>query len=93
MYYIGSLDDLFDFIIFTFTGSTGIMSLVGIAEIIGRDSVKHYLQYTAAETTRNPNYECTEKNISSMWLAFVSFIAIFSALAVISLEFIDRDKR
>ena len=64
MYYIGSIDDLFDFIIFTFTGSTGIMSLVGIAEIVGM-----FLLFGKSGVKRS-------------W-----------ALAVISLEFIDRDKR
>ena len=64
-----------------------------VIDAIGRDKIKNYLQYKTAEVTQNPDYAKTGENIASMWLAFVLFIAAFSALSVICLEFIDKDKR
>jgi len=49
-----------------------------------------------AETGRqspNPDYEKTKENVYSCWLHLAGFIVVFSGMAVLFLEFIDRDKR
>lgn len=64
-----------------------------VIDAIGRERVRDYLQYKTAQVTQNPDYALTKQNIAQMWMAFVMFIIMFSALSVICLEFIDKDKR
>ncbi len=40
-----------------------------------------------------PEYEATRENILNAWLHLIGYIVLFAAIATISLEFVDRDKR
>ena len=64
-----------------------------VIDLVGRDELKHYLQYKTAEVAVNSDYECSKTNIGSMWAAFILFVIVFSSLSIICLEFIDKDKR
>ena len=74
-------------------GFTLEMTVGELIDLIGEDRVAHALQYKTADAMKNPKYDNTVENISSMWLAFLAFIAVFAALAVVCLEFVDKDKR
>ena len=47
----------------------------------------------AAAANYKPEYENTIENIGEYWIRLLVFILAFAALATITLEFIDRDKR
>ena len=74
----------------SYTYSTTVGDLV---ELIGEDRVKDLLQNKIADASYNPDYENTQDNIMGYWLKLALFVLIFAALAMITLEFIDKDKR
>ena len=47
----------------------------------------------AAQASYNADYENTEENITAYWMRLVMFVFVFALLAMITLEFIDKDKR
>ena len=61
------------------------------------DSVGEYRTYQAiqdmAAENYDPKYENSAKNISSCWITLALFSIGYAALATITLEFIDKDKR
>ncbi|MBR2281478.1 MAG: ABC transporter permease [Spirochaetales bacterium] len=73
---------------FSFTLTIGEM-----VDMVGRDRVKEFLQNEAAATHRKAYYEQSRKNIGSFWWSFAAFSLVFGAMSVITLEFIDKDKR
>ena len=64
-----------------------------IIEMIGADRVKEIVLTTTAKANYKAEYARTVPNIVRNWLMLAAFIFIFAALATISLELIDRDKR
>lgn len=60
---------------------------------IGREKVREIIRQKTAESARNDEYETSKENIGRSWGECVAFIFVFAALAVITLEFIDKDKR
>ena len=72
----------------TFTSTVG-----GIVDMIGADRVKDLLQNGIAEASQIPDYEYTTENVVEYWLRLILFVIVFAALSIITLEFIDRDKR
>ena len=62
-------------------------------DIVGEENVKSFLEEKAAAASYVPEYECTVENIVEYWLRLGLFILAFAALATITLEFIDKDKR
>ncbi len=64
-----------------------------VLDTVGEETLKAYLESSASEASYNPNYECTKENIIGYWGRLILFILVFSLLAVITLEFIDKDKR
>jgi len=69
------------------------VSVWSLIKIIGEEKVKDFLQNKAAITQQKPYYEKDSKLIAGYWLRFILFILAFGALSVITLEFIDKDKR
>ena len=69
------------------------MSLGKMLDIIGEDNVKTFLEEKAAAASYNPDYENTQENVIGYWMHLSVFIFAFALLAVITLEFIDKDKR
>ncbi|MBQ6322527.1 MAG: ABC transporter permease [Lachnospiraceae bacterium] len=64
-----------------------------IMEMVGEDEAKTYLEQNAAAASYNPAYENTRANILQYWWHLARFIIVFALLAMITLEFIDKDKR
>ena len=65
----------------------------GIVEMIGKERVKDYLQNEIAKANQIKDYEYTKGNVWGYWGRLILFIVVFAALAIITLEFIDKDKR
>ncbi len=64
-----------------------------VLDMAGEERVKAFLEEKAAAVSYNPDYDCTEKNITSYWLQLFMFVIAFALLSMITLEFIDKDKR
>lgn len=69
------------------------ITLGTVLEVAGEEKVKDFVQTATASAAQKPEYERTEKNIRGYWLSLVAFIALFSVLSTVSLEFVDKDKR
>ena len=74
----------------TFTFHVTIWKLI---ELIGVEKVQDFLQVNAAVTQQKPYYEMSQQNIANYWIHFLFFILAFGALSIVTLEFIDKDKR
>ncbi len=74
----------------TWSYSTTVGTLV---DLVGEEEVKTFLEEKAAEASYKAEYERTEKNIRGYWLHLSGFAFLFALLAMITLEFIDKDKR
>lgn len=64
-----------------------------LLDIAGEEAVDSYLEKTAASASYVPEYEKTKENIMQYWERLALFVGAFALLAMITLEFIDRDKR
>lgn len=64
-----------------------------VLDIVGEAKVKAFLEEKAAAVSYTPDYECTGDNVIGYWMNLFIFILAFAALAMITLEFIDKDKR
>ena len=64
-----------------------------VLDLVGEEKVKTFLEQKAAAVNYNPEYACTLGNVVSHWMDLSVFIFGFAALAMITLEFIDKDKR
>ena len=73
---------------FTLTVTVG-----DIIDMIGEDRVRDALQYRIAEASAVDDYEYTMENILEYWSRLLLFVLAFAALSIITLEFIDKDKR
>ena len=73
---------------FTFKTTVG-----ELFELLGEENVKNIVQEKTAAASKNAAYDRTEDNIMENWLMLFVFILVFAALATISLEFIDKDRR
>ena len=68
-------------------------SLGKVLDIIGEDNVKTFLEEKAAAASYNPDYDCSVDTVLDYWMHLSLFIWVFALLAMITLEFIDKDKR
>ncbi len=64
-----------------------------VLDLVGEDSVRDYLEKKAAAASYTADYECRSENIIGYWINLFLFILVFAALATVTLEFIDKDKR
>ncbi len=64
-----------------------------VIQLIGEDNVRDYIVETTSATAREDAYELTALNILGYWAYLILFSLAFAALAMITLEFIDHDKR
>ena len=72
------------------TVNTTVGSLL---DIVGEDNVKTFLEQKTAEANYQADYEYNAENVIGYWMHLLLFILVFAALATITLEFIDKDKR
>ena len=69
-------------------------STVGeLISMIGEEKVQDILQNKIAEASQIADYEYSRINILEYWLRLIFFIFLFAALATVTLEFVDKDKR
>ena len=64
-----------------------------VLDIVGEDKVMTFLEEKAAAVSYIEDYECTEENIGAYWLQLLMFVFVFALFSMITLEFIDKDKR
>ena len=69
------------------------LSVGDILEIAGEERVKELVMTKTADAARKPEYDRTLRNIAENWIWLGIFIFLFAAMATISLELIDKDKR
>lgn len=74
--------------------SITVYTTVGeIIDQVGKDEAKKFMDERAAKASYDPKYEYSRSNVILNWMHLLVFILLFSALTVITLEFIDKDKR
>ena len=74
--------------------SVTIDTTVGqVMEIVGEKELKEYVEKSASEVSYKTEYENTKDNIIGYWGRLAAFIFVYALLAMITLEFIDKDKR
>ncbi len=64
-----------------------------LMELVGEENLKNYIQTKTAQVSYVPAYEKTLDNIVNYWMVFVFFSLIYALLAIVCLEFIDKDRR
>ena len=68
-------------------------TLRDIIDVFGRDKVKAGVVESTAATMRKPAYEHTDAVVYEQWLKLIAFSLAYAGLAMVSLKFIDKDKR
>ena len=68
-------------------------SIGQIIDTIGQDKVYQAIQDTAGVARRNADYEYSRVNIASSWSILIFITLGCALLSIVTLEFIDRDKR
>ena len=98
--FIGTFGDVVDFLAADATVSRyrdeGIdvsLTLGDVLDLVGRDETKALIEKKASEALYDPDYAYTKGNIVKNWIHILIFVAVFALLTVITLEFIDKDKR
>ena len=69
------------------------IKLRDVISAIGEERVQEYVAEATRLASHIDAYEKTADNISSCWVMLIVFSLGFAALATVSLEFIDKDKR
>ena len=64
-----------------------------LLDILGREKVKDAIETKTAGAAVKPEYERTEGNILSYWGTLMLFVVVFAFATMVSLKFIDKDKR
>ena len=64
-----------------------------IIDYLGENRVHWEIQQRATAANYNPVYENTKANIAKCWGSLALYILACAALATVTLEFIDKDKR
>ncbi len=72
---------------------TGEVTVGDVLKSAGEQEIKDLLTYRTAQVSKTADYESTKENIMRYWMRLALFMIVFAALAVISLEFVDKDKR
>ena len=73
---------------YTFSSTMG-----EILNAIGRERAETYVKDLTARANYTPDYEYSKDNIIGYWCDIFNFVVICSILAVVFLEFVDKDKR
>ena len=74
--------------------STTLHATVGeLIHLMGEERVEDLLQNKISAASQVAEYENSRENIQGYWMRLLMFVLVFAALAIITLEFIDKDKR
>lgn len=74
-------------------GITVTTTLGGLMDLAGREETKERIEKKASEALYEPDYAFTRENILKNWLHLAVFVGVFALLSILTLEFIDKDKR
>lgn len=74
-------------------GLTIETSVGDILDLMGEEEMRERISEYATKANYNPEYEYSRRNVAMNWVHILIFIVVFSLLSVITLEFIDKDKR
>ena len=69
------------------------MTVGEVLDYVGENKVGDYISQKASEASYKAEYENSKDIIMGYWGKLALFIFVFSLLAMITLEFIDKDKR
>ena len=69
------------------------ISIGDLFDLLGEENVKSRIQEVTAAASYNADYEQSVGNVVENWIMLFLFVLAFAALATISLEFIDKDRR
>ena len=69
------------------------MTVGDAIDMIGREETMARISETASEAMYEPDYAYTSENILGNWLHILIFVIVFALASIITLEFIDKDKR
>ncbi len=64
-----------------------------VMDAVGRTKLQEYIQNASAKAMYNEAYARSTEVIWNNWMPLIGFICLFALLSMISLEFIDKDKR
>ena len=64
-----------------------------LLQIVGEDKVRSYIVDNSSKAAQNPDYDYEQGNIAGYWVTLLLFAAAYALLAMVTLEFIDQDKR
>ena len=64
-----------------------------LLKIVGEDKVRSYIVENSSKAAQNPDYDYKQDNIGGYWVTLFLFAAAYALLAMITLEFIDMDRR
>ena len=72
---------------------TFVTTMGSVLDLVGEDKVKTFLEQKAAEANYAKQYDREPIRIMFYWGNLLAFVLGFAVLSVITLEFIDHDKR
>ena len=64
-----------------------------LMELVGKKKVENWMSTGASSASYRAEYEYDPYNVGEYWIKLFGFVLLFAALAVVTLEFIDKDKR
>ena len=64
-----------------------------VFDLLGEKKLRDAIQTKAGEAGQNEEYAFENVNVAGYWLDLFVFVLGFALLAMITLEFIDKDKR
>ena len=64
-----------------------------LLDLAGEDQVRDFVTTTTAKSGRVEAYESTVENVVNYWIRLFLFVLVFALFSVVSLEFIDKDRR
>lgn len=69
------------------------MTVGQLIDIFGEDNVKEAVMNKSSESARDPRYDAEPDTVILCWFNLGLFAAVFWLLTMVSLKFIDRDRR
>ena len=67
--------------------------IIEVLDAFGEEKVKAYIEEAASAANYKPEYENDKDIIIGYWMWLLLFTFVYALLAMITLEFIDKDKR
>ena len=72
---------------------TGSVTIGEIIDIFGEKEVKKSVAERSSQAGKNGEYESTRENVLGCWMTLIFYALMYAVLAIVSLEFVDKDKR